>query len=141
MKKLFSLIATLLVLALAIFIGRTLWVHYMETPWTRDGRVRADIINVAAEVAGTVIDVPVRDNQQVKKGDLLMQIDPEHYRIAVKEAEALLASRKATWEMRKLNAKRRADMDNLVVSTENRDDASNIATSALADYQLAQARL
>ena len=141
MKKLFSLIATLLVLALAIFIGRSLWVHYMETPWTRDGRVRADIINVAAEVAGTVIDVPVRDNQQVKKGDLLMQIDPEHYRIAVKEAEALLASRKATWEMRKLNAKRRADMDNLVVSTESRDDASNIATSALADYQLAQARL
>ncbi len=141
MKKLFSLIATLLVLALAIFIGRTLWVHYMETPWTRDGRVRADIINVAAEVSGTVIDVPVRDNQQVKKGDLLMQIDPEHYRIAVKEAQALLASRKATWEMRKLNAKRRADMDNLVVSTENRDDASNIATSALADYQLAQAQL
>ncbi|WP_095067150.1 HlyD family secretion protein [Pseudomonas sp. Irchel 3A18] len=141
MKKLFSLIATLLVLALAIFIGRSLWVHYMETPWTRDGRVRADIINVAAEVSGTVIDVPVRDNQQVKKGDLLMQIDPDHYRIAVKEAEALLASRKATWEMRKLNAKRRADMDNLVVSTESRDDASNIATSALADYQLAQARL
>ncbi|MBX8476750.1 HlyD family secretion protein [Pseudomonas cichorii] len=141
MKKLFSLIATLLVLALALFIGRTLWVHYMETPWTRDGRVRADIINVAAEVSGTVIDVPVRDNQQVKKGDLLMQIDPEHYRIAVKEAQALLASRKATWEMRKLNAKRRADMDNLVVSTENRDDASNIATSALADYQLAQAQL
>ncbi|MBX8511864.1 HlyD family secretion protein [Pseudomonas cichorii] len=141
MKKLFRLIATLLVLALAIFIGRTLWVHYMETPWTRDGRVRADIINVAAEVSGTVIDVPVRDNQQVKKGDLLMQIDPEHYRIAVKEAQALLASRKATWEMRKLNAKRRADMDNLVVSTESRDDASNIATSALADYQLAQARL
>ncbi|MBX8492754.1 HlyD family secretion protein [Pseudomonas cichorii] len=141
MKKLFSLIATLLVLALAIFIGRTLWVHYMETPWTRDGRVRADIINVAAEVSGTVLDVPVRDNQQVKKGDLLMQIDPEHYRIAVKEAQALLASRKATWEMRKLNAKRRADMDNLVVSTESRDDASNIATSALADYQLAQARL
>ncbi|MCV4264695.1 efflux RND transporter periplasmic adaptor subunit [Pseudomonas capsici] len=141
MKKLFSLIATLLVLALAIFIGRTLWVHYMETPWTRDGRVRADIINVAAEVSGTVVDVPVRDNQQVKKGDLLMQIDPEHYRIAVKEAQALLASRKATWEMRKLNAKRRADMDNLVVSTENRDDASNIATSALADYQLAQAQL
>ncbi|MCV4276000.1 HlyD family secretion protein [Pseudomonas capsici] len=141
MKKLFSLIATLLVLALAIFIGRTLWVHYMETPWTRDGRVRADIINVAAQVSGTVIDVPVRDNQQVKKGDLLMQIDPEHYRIVVKEAQALLASRKATWEMRKLNAKRRADMDNLVVSTENRDDASNIATSALADYQLAQAQL
>jgi RND family efflux transporter MFP subunit len=141
MKKLFSLIATLLVLALAIWIGRTLWVNYMDTPWTRDGRVRADIINVAADVSGAVVDVPVRDNQQVKKGDLLMQIDPEHYQVAVKEAQALVASRKATWEMRKVNAKRRADMDNLVISTESRDDASNIATSAQADYQLAQARL
>lgn len=88
MKKFFGLLATLLVLALAIWIGRTLWVHYMETPWTRDGRVRADIINVAADVTGEVVDVPVRDNQLVKKGDLLMQIDPEHYRIAVKQAQS-----------------------------------------------------
>jgi RND family efflux transporter MFP subunit len=141
MKKLFSLIATLLVLALAIWIGRLLWIQYMETPWTRDGRVRADIINVAADVTGTVVDVPVRDNQQVHKGDLLMQIDPEHYQLAVKKAEAQVASRKATWEMRKVNASRRANMDNMVISTENRDDASNIATSAQADYQLAQAEL
>ncbi|HWD33471.1 efflux RND transporter periplasmic adaptor subunit [Pseudomonas caricapapayae] len=141
MKKFFSLIATLLVLAAAVVIGRQLWVHYMNTPWTRDGRVRADIINVAADVPGYVVDVPVRDNQLVKKGDLLLQIDPEHYQVAVKQAQALVASRKATWEMRKVNAHRRADMDNLVISRENRDDASNIANSALADYQHAQAQL
>ncbi|WP_397449694.1 efflux RND transporter periplasmic adaptor subunit [Pseudomonas sp. NA-150] len=141
MKKLFSLIATLLILALAIWIGRTLWIHYMDTPWTRDGRVRADVINVAADVTGTVVDVPVRDNQQVKKGDLLMQIDPDHYQLAVKQAEAMVASRKATWEMRKQNATRRADMDSMVISKENREDASNTAASAQADYQLAQAQL
>jgi RND family efflux transporter MFP subunit len=141
MKKLFSLIATLLVLALALWIGRTLWINYMDTPWTRDGRVRADVINVAADVSGVVVDVPVRDNQLVKKGDVLMQIDPDHYEIAVKQAQALVASRKATWEMRKLNAKRRADMDSLVISSESRDDASNIASSTLADYELAQAQL
>ena len=141
MKKFFSLLATLLVLALALWIGRTLWEHYMNTPWTRDGRVRADIINVAADVTGEVIDVPVRDNQLVKKGDLLMQIDPEHYRLAVKQAQSLVASRKATWEMRKVNAHRRADLDNLVISKENRDDASNIANSAQADYQQALAEL
>ncbi|WP_065758778.1 efflux RND transporter periplasmic adaptor subunit [Pseudomonas defluvii] len=141
MKKFFSLIATLLVLATAVVIGRQLWVQYMNTPWTRDGRVRADIINVAADVPGYVVDVPVRDNQLVKKGDLLMQIDPEHYELAVKQAQALVASRKATWEMRKVNASRRADMDNLVISKENRDDASNIANSAMADYQHAQAQL
>ena len=141
MKKFFSLLATLLFLALAIWIGRTLWVHYMNTPWTRDGRVRADIINVAADVNGYVVNVPVKDNQLVKKGDVLLEIDPEHYEIAVKQAQSLVASRKATWEMRKLNAHRRADMDNLVISKENRDDATNIADSALADYQHALAQL
>lgn len=141
MKKLFSLIATLLILALAIWIGRLLWIHYMDTPWTRDGRVRADVINVAADVSGVVVDVPVKDNQPVKKGDLLMQIDPEHYQLAVKQAEAMVASRKATWEMRKVNANRRKDMDALVISAESREDASNVATSAQADYQLAVAQL
>ena len=141
MKKFFSLIATLLVLVLAVFIGRELWVHYMQTPWTRDGRVRADIINVAPDVSGYVVAVPVRDNQLVKKGDVLLQIDPEHYQIAVKQAQALVASRKATWEMRQVNAKRRADMDNLVVSKESREDAGNVASSAEADYQQAVAAL
>ncbi len=141
MKKFFSLIATLLVLAVAVFIGRELWVHYMQTPWTRDGRVRADIINVAPDVTGYVVAVPVRDNQLVKKGDVLLQIDPEHYQIAVKQAQALVASRKATWEMRQVNAKRRADMDNLVVSKESREDAGNVASSAEADYQQALAAL
>ena len=141
MKKFFSLLATLLVLALAIWIGRTLWEHYMNTPWTRDGRVRADIINVAADVNGYVVGVPVKDNQLVKKGDVLLEIDPEHYEIMVKQAQSLVASRKATWEMRKVNAHRRADMDSLVIPRENRDDASNIADSALADYQHALAQL
>lgn len=141
MKKLFSLIATLTVLALALWLGRILWINYMDTPWTRDGRVRADVINVAADVAGVVVEVPVRDNQLVKKGDVLMLIDPEHYQLAVKQAQALVASRKATWEMRRLNASRRADMDNLVISSESREDASNIAGSSMAEYQLAQAQL
>jgi RND family efflux transporter MFP subunit len=141
MKKLFSLIGTLIVLTVAVFIGRALWMNYMDTPWTRDGRVRADIINVAADVSGYVVAVPVKDNQLVKKGDVLMQIDPEHYQIAVKQAQSLVASRKATWDMRKVNASRRADLDALVISKENREDASNIASSAEADYQQAQAQL
>lgn len=97
-----------------------------DHPWTRDGRVRADIINVAADVPGYVVDVPVKDNQQVKKGDVLMRIDAEHYQLAVDQAKAMVASRKATWEMRKVNARRRADMDNLVIS---RRTATTPATS------------
>lgn len=141
LKSVFSLLATLIILVVAVIIGRTLWVNYMDTPWTRDGRVRADIINVAPDVSGLVTDVPVRDNQRVKKGDLLMQIDPEHYQIAVKQAEAAVASRQATLKMRQLSAKRRAAMDNEVVSRESLDDASNTAAAAEADYQQALAAL
>jgi RND family efflux transporter MFP subunit len=141
MKRFFSLLGTLLVVAFAVFVGRQLWVHYMDTPWTRDGRVRADVINVAADVSGYVVAVPVHDNQAVKKGELLLQIDPEHYAIAVRQAEALVASRKATWDMRKLNASRRADLDSLVISRENRDDANNTASAAQADYRQALAQL
>jgi len=141
LKSVFSLLATLIILVVAVIIGRTLWVNYMDTPWTRDGRVRADIINVAPDVSGLVTDVPVRDNQRVKKGDLLMQIDAEHYQIAVKQAEAAVASRQATLKMRQLSAKRRAAMDNEVVSRESLDDASNTAAAAEADYQQALAAL
>ncbi|MGY4495048.1 efflux RND transporter periplasmic adaptor subunit [Pseudomonas sp. TE3610] len=141
MKKLFSVVATLLVVAAAAWLGSALWNHYMAQPWTRDGRVRADIINVAPDVSGVVVEVPVHDNQLVKKGDVLMRIDPAHYQVAVDQAKALVASRKATWQMRETNARRRADMDNLVVSKESREDAGNTASSAQADYQQAQAQL
>lgn len=141
MKKLFSLLGTLVVFGLAVFLGRLLWVHYMETPWTRDGRVRADIINVAADVAGYVVSVPVKDNQHVRKGDLLIQIDPAHYQLAVDQARALVAARKATWEMRKLNARRRADLDAMVISRESQEDAGSLADAAQAAYQQAQAAL
>ena len=56
LKSIISLLATLIILAVAALIGRALWVNYMDTPWTRDGRVRADIINVAADVSCVVVD-------------------------------------------------------------------------------------
>lgn len=103
--------------------------------------MRADVINIAPDVAGLVADVMVRDNQKVEAGDLLLRIDPEHYRVAVKQAEALVAARKAALDMRKVNADRRADMDDLVVSRESREDAGHLADSALAEYQEAVAAL
>ncbi|QLF92782.1 HlyD family secretion protein [Pseudomonas sp. ABC1] len=141
LKTLFSVTVTLVILAIAVFASRTLWTHYMDSPWTRDGRVRADVINVAADVSGLVVEVPVRDNQAVKKGDLLMRIDPSHYQIAVEQAEALVAARKATLDMRRANARRRAAMDQRVVSRESLDDSGNTAIAADADYRQAQAAL
>ncbi|WP_313335336.1 HlyD family secretion protein [Pseudomonas oryzihabitans] len=141
LKKLFGVLFTLLVVCVALILGRLLWVHYMNDPWTRDGRVRAEVITIAPDVAGLVTEIAVRDNQWVNKGDLLLQIDPEHYEIAVHQAEASVAARKATLAMRQQNARRRADIDSLVVSRENREDASSAALAAEADLRQAQAQL
>jgi RND family efflux transporter MFP subunit len=140
-RNFLGFIATAVVFAVAILIGHTLWVHYMDEPWTRDGRVNADIINIAPDVSGEIVGLPVHDNQLVKKGDLLMQIDPSHYQIAVEQAEAAVAANKAELQMRRDDARRRADLDSLVVSKEGREDAADTASAADAAYQQALAAL
>ncbi|WP_038731597.1 efflux RND transporter periplasmic adaptor subunit [Burkholderia pseudomallei] len=141
LRKLFGFVATAVILIVAILIGRTLWVHYMDEPWTRDGRVRAEIVNVAPDVSGAVVELPVRDNQFVKQGDLVMQIDPSHFRIAVEQAQAAVAARRAELQMRRADAARRADLDSLVVSKESRENSAQTASSAEAQYQQALAAL
>ncbi|KOT01202.1 efflux transporter, RND family, MFP subunit [Burkholderia mallei] len=113
----------------------------MDEPWTRDGRVRAEIVNVAPDVSGAVVELPVRDNQFVKQGDLVMQIDPSHFRIAVEQAQAAVAARRAELQMRRADAARRADLDALVVSKESRENSAQTASSAEAQYQQALAAL
>ncbi|MGF6937980.1 multidrug resistance efflux pump [Paraburkholderia sp. UCT70] len=140
-RNLVGFIATAVIFIVAIVIGRVLWVHYMDEPWTRDGRVRAEIVNVAPDVSGAIVDLPVKDNQFVKKGDLLMQIDPSHYQIAVEQAQAAVAARKAELQMKRDDAQRRADMDSQVVSKESRENATHTASAADAAYQQALAAL
>ncbi|MDR5787632.1 HlyD family secretion protein [Caballeronia sp. LP003] len=141
LRKIIGLVLTIAIFAVALVIGRVLWVHYMAEPWTRDGRVRADVVNVAPDVSGAVVQLPVRDNQFVKKGDLLMEIDPSHYRIAVEQAQANVTARAAELRMRRADAARRADMDSLVVSKEARENAMQTASTAEAQLQQAQAAL
>jgi RND family efflux transporter MFP subunit len=140
-RNIMGFVATAVVFAAAILIGRILWVHYMDEPWTRDGRVNADIVDIAPDVSGEIVGLPVHDNQLVKKGDLLMQIDPSHYQIAVEQAEAAVAARKAELQMRRDDANRRADLDSLVVSKEGREDAADTASAADAAYQQSLAAL
>ncbi|SAL11397.1 secretion protein HlyD family protein [Caballeronia peredens] len=140
-KRVWGVFATMALFLMAAFIGKTLWDHYMYAPWTRDGRVHADVITVAPDVSGMIIGVPVRDNQYVRKGDLLMQIDPSHYQIAVQEAEAKVAARRADLALRRDDAKRRADLDDAVVSAEARQNSNFQADAALAAYDQAIATL
>ena len=61
------------------------------TPFTTQARVNAFVVPIASQVAGEILTVDVRTNQIVKKGQLLAQIDPARYELAVAAAEAQLA--------------------------------------------------
>ncbi len=89
------LIFTGTLVVLAVVITTLLYYRSINRPWTRDAQVRAKIIEIASQVNGQVIKVAVKDNQRVKKGDLLFQIDPKDYELQVKDAEAVLEQRKA----------------------------------------------
>jgi multidrug resistance efflux pump len=61
---------------------------YVEYPWTRDGLVRAQVVQIATRVTGPLVRVPVQNNQLVKKGDLLFEIDPSTFQATVNLARA-----------------------------------------------------
>lgn len=71
--------------------ARSLWVHYQADPWTRDGRVRADVVQVAPDVQGLVTRVAVVNDQPVHKGDVLFEIDRSRYALALRDAEDAIA--------------------------------------------------
>ena len=79
---------TLAFVAAAVFAGSKLWRRYQVEPWTRDGRVRADVVQIAPDVSGLVTDVAVADNQPVKRGQVLFHVDRARYAIALRQAQA-----------------------------------------------------
>ena len=83
---------------------------YITNPWTRDGQVHAQVIQVTPRVSGPIIHLPIRDNQQVKAGDLLFEIDPRTYQSAVKQAEAELKQAQAALDEARDDAKRAEDI-------------------------------
>lgn len=141
LAKLLRFAITFLVVSLAIFLGLMLWDNYMNSAWTRDGRVRADVVMVAPDVGGLVSRVAVVDNQFVKKGELLYQIDEVRFRHALHEAHAIAQTRKAEYEMKKRQSLRRNVADDEVVSAENRDDAFYDAQIAHARYEEAMTQV
>ncbi|KKN31521.1 hypothetical protein LCGC14_0823160 [marine sediment metagenome] len=141
MKKLIGVFITTSMAIVAIILAYHLWQHYMNSPWTRDGRVRANIINVAADVSGIVTHVLVKDNQEVKQGDLLLEVDAERYQLALDNAKAMVANKKTLLEMYQSQAKRREAMDKRTISRESKVNADHQSSAALAEYQAALAQL
>jgi len=89
-KKLMKLLLTLATLGTAGYVAYHKYRAYIENPWTRDGQVRTQVIQIAPRVTGMVTKIYVTDNQKVQKGDLLFEIDPSQYELKVKQAQARL---------------------------------------------------
>ncbi len=135
------ILVTAAAVALAAVAAWQAWQYYMGAPWTRDGTVRAYVVKVAPQVAGEIVQLPIVDNQFVRKGDLLMLIDPRNYSIAVRQAQATVEQARATAENANAEMTRRLKLSDIAVTMEERQTYISQATSAEASYQTALANL
>jgi multidrug resistance efflux pump len=134
--RLVRLLVTLVVVLAAVWAAWQLWDHYELAPWTRDGRVRANIVQIAPDVTGLVTAVPIQDNQLVSAGTLLFEVDPTRYTLALRQAEAALgAQRVGLTQIQRENA-RNTELGNLI-SQELREQTRT--RSEAAESGLAQA--
>jgi len=87
--KLFGkyLLTGLIVLIAVIAVLLKYW-DYVVNPWTRDGQVRAQVIQITPRVSAPIVNLPVKDNQFVKAGDLLFAIDPRTFQADLESAQA-----------------------------------------------------
>lgn len=125
MKKL-KYFSTLLIAALAIVAVWFVWNYYMQSPWTRDGKIRAEQVDVTPQVSGSILTLNVKDNQFVKAGETLFTIDPTPWKIALMNADAKLAKAQSELSRASNEAARRRGLSANAISAEDRE-ASNMA--------------
>lgn len=132
-------VLTLLVVSLATVLVWQMVLYYMFAPWTRDGHIRADVIQIAPDVSGLIQQVSVRDNQVVKRGDVLFSIDQDRFHLALRQAQATLAERRETLAQAQREARRNRGLGNLVAQEQLEESQSRQARaqSALAEAQVA----
>ncbi|MBD9499612.1 efflux RND transporter periplasmic adaptor subunit [Pseudomonas sp. BGr12] len=132
---------TIVLVIAAVLAGTWLWRYYMLSPWTRDARVRADVVVIAPDVSGWVTDLAVQDNQQVKAGDLIMRIDHERYAANLEQAKALAETRHQQYLLRVSEASRRSKLGIAAISAEDKETAQINASIAKSEYDEAQAQV
>lgn len=162
MRKVIRPLGLLTVAILAIICVLHLWNYYNAEPWTRDGRVRGDVIQVSSDISGLVTEVLVQDNQTVKKGQVLFKIDLARQTLDVEqaksdlakansglaEAEAGLAQAQANLiksqaniQLADKNAQRYADLMNGAISKQEQDQMFAARDQSHAEHQQLQAAI
>lgn len=140
MKSLIRKIAryaiTILLVIIAIVIIFRAWVFYTESPWTRDAKFAADVVAISPDVTGLITDVPMHDNQLVKKGDTLFVVDRPRYQKALDQAQADVEYYQALVSEKRREAARRNQLGTSAMSREAIDQANNDLQTT--EHQLAK---
>jgi len=134
-------LVTLIVVVAAIAVGWQLWGYYMLEPWTRDGRVRADVVTVSADVSGLVSDVMVHDNEKVTKGQPLFRIDQRRFQYAFDQAKASVASRQVNLDQAKRDLNRSKNLSSIAITVQQVEQSQQAVDVAQANFDDANASL
>ncbi|MFS0825311.1 efflux RND transporter periplasmic adaptor subunit [Pseudomonas phoenicis] len=139
MLTLGRVVLTLLVVSFAAVLVWQMVNYYLFAPWTRDGHIRADVIQIAPDVSGLIQKVEVRDNQVIKRGDVLFTIDQDRFRLALRQARATLGERQETLAQATRETRRNRKLGNLVAAEQLEESQSREARarSAVNEAQVA----
>jgi len=135
-RKIARYAITILLVIIAVVIIFRAWVFYTESPWTRDAKFAADVVAISPDVTGLITDVPVHDNQLVKKGDTLFVVDRPRYQKALDQAQADVEYYQALVSEKRREAARRNQLGTSAMSREAIDQANNDLQTT--EHQLAK---
>ncbi|MFN2975637.1 HlyD family secretion protein [Terriglobus aquaticus] len=136
-RRTFIIVAVVLLLVL---IAGFFYYRSTFTEGTDDAQVDGDLYQVSARVAGQVTKVYVTDNQKVNQGDVIAEIDPRDYQVALEQAEAQLANAKASYVQANVNVPIIGVQTRTTVATSGQDVATGEAGVAQANKQVAAAQ-
>lgn len=141
-----GIVVTAVLVLGAGFGGVAIWNDYLTAPWTRDGQVQGYVVGIAPQVSGPITRLAVADNQDVRQGEVLYEIEPIDFQIAVAAAEATVQSRQADMVAKQRQATRREQLSTLSTSEEEQQTflaSADVARAAYASAltQLNQARI
>ncbi|MBV8378339.1 MAG: HlyD family secretion protein [Verrucomicrobia bacterium] len=140
--RLFNYLITLVLVCLAGWSAWTLYQRYVNDPWTRDSQVRANIVGIAPRVSGPIIRVAVHDNQQIKIGDLLFEIDPEGFNAQLNVAAGQVLNSEANLKQRQQDLDRQSGLyKSHVVAEQDFQNAQDNFSAAQAQLISAKANL
>lgn len=137
-RKITRYAITLILVAIAVVVVFRAWAFYTESPWTRDAKFTADVVAISPDVTGLITDVRVRDNQYVKKGDVLFTIDQPRFQKTLAEAEADVQYYQSLVDEKRREAARRNKLGVIAMSREAIEQSNNDLQTS--EHQLAKAQ-